>query len=137
MFEEYTGPAAIFEYDDTNDSLVLIRANYKYLKLFEIDELTFSEARKKLRSLAGKEATQLLIKTVKESIKENKELTCNAELRTYIKQNPVWIKNHIWEISRNGQKHSFYLLAEDITSEKMNECTLDLSNNHLGMMMDN
>ena len=137
MFEEYTGPAAIFEYDDTNDSLVLIRANYKYLKLFEIDELTFSEARKKLRSLAGKEVTQLLIKTVKESIKENKELTCNAELRTYIKQNPVWIKNHIWEISRNGQKHSFYLLAEDITSEKITESTLELSNNQLGMLMDN
>lgn len=137
MFEEYTGPAAIFEYDDTNDSLVLIRANYKYLKLFEIDELSFSEARKKLRSLVGKESTLHLIQIVKESLKDNKESTCNVEVRTYIKQAPIWIKNHIWEISRNGSKHSFYLLAEDITSEKITESTLELSNNQLAMLMDN
>ena len=137
MFEEYTGPAAIFEYDDKNDSLVLIRANYKYLKMFEIHELSFAEARKKLRGLVGKESTEIMIKTVKESLKENREATCNAEVRTYIKQNPIWIKNHIWEISRNGQKHSFYLLAEDITNEKISESTLELSNNQLAMLMDN
>lgn len=137
MFEEYTGPAAIVEYDDKNDSLVLIRANFKYLKLFELDSLTFSDAKKHLKSLVGKESTELLINTLKKSLEEKTEATCNAEVRTYIKKNPIWIKNHVWEISHNGQKHSFYLLAEDITSEKISESTLELSNNQLAMLMDN
>ena len=137
MFEEYTGPAAIFEYDAKTDNLVLIRANYKYLSLFELEELAFAEVRRSLKILFGKTATQELIKSIKKSIAENKEVTCNAEVRTYVKQNPVWIKNHMWEISCNEDKHSFYMLAEDITGEKITESTLELSNNQLGMMMDN
>ena len=137
MFEDYTGPAAIFEYDDKSQGLTLVRANNKYLKLFELDNLSFTDVKKNLRLLVGKEATELLIKTVKRSLNDNSEATCNAEVRTYVKQNPLWIKNHIWEISKNGQKHSFYLLAEDITNEKITESTLELSNNQLAMLMDN
>ena len=137
MFEEYTGPAAILEYDDKNESLALIRANYKYLKLFEVEELPFSDVKKKLRALTGKEATALLISCMKDSLNQKCETTCSSEVRTYKKQNPIWIKNHVWEISQNGQKHSFYLLAEDITSEKISESTLELSNNQLSMMMEN
>lgn len=137
MFEEYTGPAAIFEFDDKTVSLTLIRANHKYLKLFELEELSFSDVRKNLRNLVGKKSTEVLLKAIKQSLAENSEAICNAEVRTYIKQNPIWIKNHIWEISHNGQKHSFYLLAEDITSEKISESTLELSNNQLAMLMDN
>ena len=137
MFEEYTGPAAIFEFDEKNDALVLIRANHKYLKLFELQDLSFTDVRRNLKNLVGKASTQILIETVKKSLAENEEATCNAEVRTYKKQNPIWIKNHIWEISHNGDKHSFYLLAEDITSEKISESTLELSNNQLAMLMDN
>ena len=137
MFEDYTGPAAIFEYDDKSSAMVLIRANRKYLSLFELEGLSFADVRKNLRNLVGKASTELLIQTVKKSLNENTEATCNAEVRTYVRQNPLWIKNHIWEISHNGQKHAFYLLAEDITSEKITESTLELSNNQLGMLMDN
>ena len=137
MFEEYTGPAAIFEYDEKTNALVLIRANFKYLKLFEMESLSFTDVRKNLRLLVGKASTASLIDTVKKSLADNSENTCSVEVRTYIKKNPIWIKNHIWEISRNGQKHSFYLLAEDITSEKISESTLELSNNQFAMLMDN
>ncbi len=137
MFEDFTGPAAIFEYDEKSENLILIRANRKYLMLFELNELSFSEVRKNLRNLVGKAATELLIQSVKKSLNENAEAVCNVEVRTFIKQNPLWIKNHIWEISRNGQKHSFYLLAEDITNEKISESTLELSNSQLAMLMDN
>ena len=137
MFEEYTGPAAIFEYDDKNNSLSLIRANHKYLKLFELEELSFADVKKNLRILVGKASTDILLDTIKQSLESNKEATCLAEVRTYVKKAPVWIKNHIWEISCNGQKHAFYMLAEDITSEKISESTLELSNNQFAMLMDN
>ena len=137
MFEEYTGPAAIFEYDEQSENLTLIRANYKFLRLFELEELSFSDARKVLRNIVGKVPTAELINSIKMSLSQNKEITYSVEVRSYIKQNPIWLKIHLWEISRNGQKHSFYLLAEDITNEKISESTLELSNNQLGMMMDN
>ncbi len=137
MFEDFTGPALIFEYDDKTEALSLIRANQKYLKLFEMEALPFADVKKNLRILAGKTSTSVLIETVKKSLKENKEATCNAEVRSFVKQNPIWVKNHIWEISHNGQKHAFYLLAEDITSEKISESTLELSNNQFAMLMDN
>lgn len=137
MFEEYTGPAAIFEYDDKNNSLSLIRANHKYLKLFELEELSFADVKKNLRILVGKASTDILLDTIKQSLESNKEATCSAEVRTYVKKAPVWIKNHIWEISRNGQKHAFYMLAEDITGEKITESTLELANNQLAMLMNN
>ena len=137
MFEGFTGPAAIFEYDDKTDSITLIRANHKYLKLFELEELSFADVKKNLRILVGKASTDKIIETIKQSLADNKEATCSAEVRTFVKKTPIWIKNHIWEISCNGQKHSFYLLAEDITSEKISESTLELANNQLAMLMNN
>lgn len=137
MFEEFTGPAAIFEFDEKTQALVLIRANLKFLSLFEIEELSFADARKSLKNLIKKAAYIELLEKFKESLADNKEVTFNVEVRTYIKQRPLWVKTHLWEISRNGQKHSFYILAEDVTNEKITENTLALSNNQLGMMMDN
>ena len=137
MFEDFTGPAAIIEYDDKAESIILIRANHKYLKLFELDEMSFSDVKRNLRNLVGKTSSEQLINAIKESLSKNIETTCNSEVRTFIKQNPLWIKTHIWEISHNGQKHSLYLLAEDITNEKISESTLELSNNQFAMLMDN
>ena len=137
MFEDFTGPAAIIEYDDKTNAIMLIRANHKYLKLFELEELSFADVKRNLRNLVGKTSSELLINAIKESLSKNIETTCDSEVRTFIKQNPLWIKTHIWEISHNGQKHSLYLLAEDITNEKISESTLELSNNQLAMLMDN
>lgn len=121
MFEEYTGPAAIFEYDEKNDELALIRANHKYLSLFELEELTFAEARKKLKSLVAKTATQELVIKILESINEKKEVTCDLDVVTYNTRTSLLIKNHLREISRNEKKHSFYLLAENITHVQAEE----------------
>ncbi len=137
MFEEFTGPAAIFEYDDKSESLTLIRANMKYLKLLELETLAFVDVRKNLKNLFGTASTETMVNAIKQSLVNNSEALCSSEVRTYHKQNPIWLKNHIWEISHNGQKHSFYFLAEDITSEKISESTLELSNNQFAMLMDN
>ena len=137
MFEDYTGPAAIYEFDVKTHALILIRANRKFLNLFEMEELTFSEIRNNLKKLMGKEAFATLIEKSQEYISEQKEVTCYMEMRTYVKHSPIWIKNHLWEISHNGQKHYFYILIEDITSEKITESTLEISNSQLGMLMDN
>ena len=85
----------------------------------------------------GKEALNCLIKQSEESLAECREVNFYIEVRTFIKHNPLWLKNHLWEISRNGTKHSFYILTEDITNEKITESTLEITNHQLGLMMDN
>ena len=136
MFEDYTGPAGIYEFDDKTKALVLIRANHKFLKLFELDDLTFAEVRKNLKKLMGREAFAWLIKQSEASLAEKQEIESYIEMRTYIKHNPLYVKNHIKEISCNGSKHFFYILTEDITSEKITETTLEISNSQLGLVMD-
>ncbi len=137
MFEDYTGPAAIYEFDENTKSITLVRANKKFLTLFELDELTFPEVRKNLRKLMGKDAFAMLLEKSEESLAECREVACYIETRTYARSTPLYVKNHIWEISRNEHKHSFYILTEDITNEKITESTLEISNQQLGMMMDN
>ncbi len=136
MFEEYTGPAAIYEFDEKDKTLILIRANIKFLKLFELEELSFAEVRKAIKKIMGKETFANLLKQTQNSISKNQEIEFNVEVRTHVKHNPLWVKNHIWEISHNSQKHSFYILSENITNEKITESTLELSNQQLGLMME-
>ena len=137
MFEEFTGPAAIYEFDDKTKAIVLIRANKKFLKLFELDDLTFSEVRRNLKKLMGRDTFGWLVEQSEASLSENREIECRIEMRTFEKNSPIWVKNHVWEISHNGPKHFFYILTEDITSEKITESTLEISNSQLAVMMDN
>lgn len=137
MFEDFTGPASIYEFDDKTKSISLIRANRKFLRLLELEELSFLEARRALRKLVGKEAFSSFTKQLEQSVIDNKEFDYCLEIHTFVRKNPIWIKNHIREISRNETKHSFYVLSEDITSEKITESTLEIQNNQLSMMMDN
>ena len=137
MFEEFTGSAVIYEFDDQTKDFTLIRANKKLLSLFELDNLPFADVKKNLSKLIGKKNFAILQEMTEKTISENKEVVCYIEMRTFVKHNPIWVKNHIWAISHNGNKHSIYLLSEDVTNEKITESTLELSNTQLGMMMDN
>lgn len=137
MFEELSGPAAIYEFDDQAKSLILIRANKKFLKLFELDDLVFPEIRKNLKKLMGKESFKWLVEQSELSLSERKEICCYIEMRTFMKHNPLYVKNYIKEISCNEHKHSFYILTEDITNEKLTENTLEIANHQLGLMTEN
>ena len=137
MFEDYTGPAAIYEYDDRSKVMSLIRVNKKFLRLFELDELSFQEVRKNMKKLMGRDALACLGQKTQESLSECREIEFYVQVRTLVKHSPVWVKNHIWEISRNEHKHAFYILTEDITNEKITESTLEISNHQLGLMMEN
>ena len=137
MFEDFTGSAAIYEYDDKNNDFTIIRVNRKFLSMFEMTELSFSEVKKNMRKLMGKENLALFGQKSRESLEKNSEVVCYVEITTYQTHHPLWVKTHMWEISHNENKHSFYLLVEDITNEKITESTLEISNKQLGMMMEN
>ncbi len=136
MFEDYSGPSAIYEYDDKNESMILIRANTKYLTLFNLQNQAFREIRKQLRNLINRNSYNELIGVVKKCIETKIEDSLIVEIKRYGNEYPLWIKNHVWEISVVGHKHSVFFLAEDVTSEKLNENTLELANCQLGLLME-
>ena len=137
MFEDFTGAASIYEFDDKTESIVLIRANKKFLTMFEMDTLAFADVKKNLRKVISKQSFAVLIDSIKKAFNENTEVICESEVKTFVKENPRWLRSHVWEFSRNENRHSIYILTEDVTNEKITENTLAISNNQLGMMLDN
>jgi len=136
MFEDFIGPAAIYEYDDETEKLHIIRVNKKYLSMIGMQDLVLADVKKNLRQLVSKKSYEEYLNAIKEAVVTGKETICFIEAKTYLKENPLWVKNHLWEISRNGHRHSMYFLAEDVTNEKITESTLIVSNNQLGMMLE-
>ena len=136
IFEDYAGPSAIYEYDDKAQAMVLIRANKKYLALYELQDQPFREVRKYLRTFMNKKSYAELIESVKECILNHSESMRVIETRTYGKGVPLWLKLHFWEISVVDNKHSLFFFAEDVTGEKITENTLELTNNQLGLLME-
>lgn len=137
MFEEYTGPAAIYEYDDETEQIHLIRVNKKYLSMIEMQDLVLNDVRKNLKQLVNKNSIDMYIKAIRGAVSTGKEEVCVIEAKTYLRQTPLWVKNHLWEISCNGHSHSLFFLVEDVTNEKITESTLEVSNNQLGLMLEN
>ena len=137
MFEDYTGSAAIFEFDDEAEDISLLRANKKFHTIFEMEELTLAEVKKLLRGVFTKKSFEEFMACVKQNAVEDKKGTFIVEAKTYMKQLPIWVKSQFWQISQNGHSHYLYCLAEDITNEKITESTLAVSNQQLGMMMEN
>ncbi len=136
MFEDFTGAASIYEYDDESEELSLIRVNKKYLSMLEMQNLALSDVRRNIRNLVTKASYDEFLAAIKKAVSSGGEESCVIEAETYMRQVPVWIKNRLWEISRNGARHSLYFLAEDVTNERITESTLEVSNSQLGMMLE-
>ena len=137
MFEDFTGSAAIFEFDDEDNEVSLLRANQKFLSIFEMEELTLTDVKKRLRSVLSKQGFEDFIVCIRKTVDENCKSIFVVEAKTNIKQLPIWVKSYFWQISQNGRSHYLYCLAEDITNDKITESTLEVSNQQLGMIMEN
>ena len=119
IFEDFTGPAAIYEYDDKTGDIFIIRANKKYLSIFEMENLTIVEVKQHIRNVVNKTTLEDMMNKIKETISEGHEVVSCIEAKTYLKEEPIWVKSRFWEISRNENIHSLYFLSEDVTEEKL------------------
>ena len=137
MFEQFSGPAAIFEFNNLEYRAKLIRINKKTLTLFGAENVPVSEISVNIRNYFSPETRKVILNTMQEIIETGSEKSCVAECRTVNKQEMVWVKFHFWLLSSIGNRHTIYCLMEDITEEKISENTLLATNSQMSMLMDN
>lgn len=118
MFEDFAGPAAIYEYDEKTDDLSIVRANKKYLSIFGMEELAILDVRKHIRTVISKETYEDLMNKTRVAVTEGTEVVCLLAAKNYKTGADVRVKNTFWEISCNEIVHSIYCLAEDITNQR-------------------
>lgn len=138
MFEEFSGPAAIIEYDEFTKVAELIRCNEEGLRIFGIEKHNFGDVKELFNSYSAKQYNNLKFSLALEQVTHGQEkATCVVEGMNYNTETPVWIKVHMKEISVTNQKHILYFLLDDITDEKITESTLSISNSQMSLLFDN
>lgn len=137
MFEQFTGPAAIFEFNSMEYRAKLIRMNNRTVNLFGAQEISISELSTNIRNYFSAETRSIILDTMQSVIADKEEKACVAECTNIKKQSSIWVKFHYWLLSTNGNKHTVYCLMEDITEEKLAENTLMTTNAQMSMLMDN
>ncbi|MCQ2591701.1 MAG: EAL domain-containing protein [Treponema sp.] len=135
MFDKLSGASAIFEYSSKSRNLELFRINQKCLKIFGFEQLPFKDIKKNLKYLFQKDTQNQFIDSVIKSIQTGSEVIIVTKNKEYHKQNTVWTKLYITEVSQKEDVHIIYVRVEDITDEKNSEKTLELSNKQLTSML--
>jgi len=137
MFEQFTGPAAIFEFDDLEYRAKLIRVNNKTLTLFDAEGISISEISNNIRTFFSSENRRLILDTMQSVLDTGKEKYCVSECYCVKSKTPVWVKFRYWLLSSNDHKYMMYCLMEDLTEEKITENTLTTTNAQMAMLMEN
>lgn len=114
MFDNFTGPAALFEYDNTGAALLKINSDaLSMIGYANATEFDFS------RDILGRcdvTVKKRLQSEMNEKIREQKEFT---KLLHYPHPDGgyLWIKARVWNIGNNGNKAILYAIGEDITED--------------------
>lgn len=137
MFEQFVGPAAIFEFDDLDYKAKLIRVNKKALSLFEADGIPVSVLSNNLRTYFTPENRRVILDAMQVSIDTQSESVCVFRNKTIKSQRPIWVKFHLWNLSNNGNSHTTYCLMDDITEENISEKIMQISNKKMTFYMEN
>lgn len=137
MFEEFTGPAAIIEYDYIKDNTVVIRCNEKCYKLFGLGEKKKSSINKELKKYLKTSEGKKLSLSILDTISHSEPVVCVTEHINKKTKYPLWVKSQSWEINKQGSKHILYLLLQDVTAEITKEKKLEVSNRQMELMMEN
>ena len=137
MFEQFTGPAAILEFNDTTDSVELLRCNQKCLRLFGLENKDNREIRKYLKNFLKRDGNNDYKSILRVASVSQKEEFCVTQNKKYPENSILWIKSIIWKIGNNDSNHLLYVLLSDVTDEKISEGTLGITSNQLKQESDN
>ena len=131
MFEQFTGPAAILEFNETTDSVELLRCNQKCLRLFGLENKDNKDVRKYLKRFFDRDTNNVYKSTLRMAAVSKKEEFCVTQNKKYPENSVLWIKSIIWKIGNNDASHLLYVLLSDVTDEKISEGTLGITSNQL------
>lgn len=109
MFEYFTGPAILLEFNSDKDELKMIRCNDSLLELLELNDSTFMEINTYL--LQNFFHSEFLT-SIQKSIKENKNQVCYLKNINYNSGNKITTKCSIWNLNKVGERFYFYVMLQ-------------------------
>lgn len=135
IFENFVGPACIAE--SLNGHLSFIRLNEQFLHLIGYNNKTVDLFKARFYSHMSLKDAHTLREAIKRAAQNDEEVTLVTEYKTEKNKSSLWIKSHIWRISKNGEQIIFYVLVDDITAQIKNAKDLEQTNNRLQLIIDN
>ena len=93
-------------------------------KILGVEELSFIEAKSALSKYVPKKVISSFIKGIKDAINSEKETVLYNEYLNLRRDVPIWIRSHVWQISKVENNHSLVVILEDVSTEKIAETAL-------------
>ncbi len=119
LFEDYIGPAAIFDWED--GKIEISRINEAYLKAVGLNDTESKFIQADFFKTMTPESRIEYIKTIEETVKTKKVATCISERQFSPKSESVWIKSQLWCVSSIGKRYVIYALIDNVSNLKNEE----------------
>lgn len=137
MFEQYTGPAMICEYEIDSKILSVVKVNKELMTLIGMEGMPLPIVRKHIRSCMEKKYNSYNEKGMDDISFSSKTFEYWTEITNYQTGVPVYLHILGRIMGTTYKKIIMYELCKDVTNEKLAETTLELTNNQTEMMLDN
>ncbi len=126
MFEAFSGAACIFEYNDLNDTVTLLRINKRGMDTIGCTGLDFNCAAGIISSLCTTIDATDFIGAIRTAIKTGFEEDCIVTISEN-NHSIRWLKCHILELISIKEIHTLYAILEDVTNEQLFYKTLEFT----------
>ena len=136
MFETFSGPAGIFEYNDSDDSIMLVRANKAGLEMLGCENKPFAELQRAFDRYAESDRGSDMVNLMKTVSERKEKLATVIGMREQKHLNEIWLRITIHEIGGRAERHVMFVAIDDVTNEKIAENMLELSNRQLAFLLD-
>lgn len=138
MFEQYSGPAMICEYEIDSKTLSVVKTNKSLLNLIGMSDMPIVTVKKHIMSCMEKKKAEDDDAGFMDDISfSSKTFEYKTEILNYKTQTPIYLKISGRIMGTTYKKIVLYELCEDITNEKLAETTFNLSNSQTELIMEN
>ena len=135
IFENFVGPACIAE--SLNGHLSFVRLNEQFLNLIGYNNKNVDLFKRRFYSYLNRTDAHALRDAIFRAGNNDEEVNLVIEFSPGKKLPSLWLKAHIWRISKNGEQIIFYILIDDITAQIKTARDLEQTNNQLQLIIDN
>lgn len=121
LFEQFTGPAVVLEYNALLRTIDIIMLNRKGSSIFSCDETDFNEIRKIFERFLKTSRGDVVFDMFDRVILSHKEEICVVNMHDQRTQAEIFVRIHCWEVNSAEEKHVLFVILEDISGERIAE----------------
>lgn len=121
LFEQFTGPAVVVEYNAIQKSIDIVRLNQKGSAIFSCDETDFVEVRKVFDDFMLTSRGTIVCEMFERAITSHTEEICVVNMHDQRTKHEIFVRIHCWNVSNSDEKYTMFVILEDITGERIAE----------------